>query len=91
MTGLKDTKVRTFAEICEHLPILKFKLPKSNLATLSDLQAHDVVDYKLYLSGYHKFCYHHWRPEDIRSVSLNRFKGNNTGCLLWGDRGCGKS
>jgi hypothetical protein len=49
MTGLKEIKVRTFAEICEHLPILKFKLPKSNLATLSELQAHDVVEYKLYL------------------------------------------
>lgn len=91
MTGLKDIKVRTFAEICEHLPIIKFKLPKSNLASLSELQAADVLEYKLYLSGYHKFCYHHWRPEDIRSVSLNRFKGNNTGCLFWGDRGCGKS
>ena len=45
----------------------------------------------MYLSGYHKFCNHHWRPEEIRSVTFDRFKGNNTGCLLWGERGCGKS
>jgi hypothetical protein len=44
------------------------------------------------MKGYHKFCYHHWRPEDNRMVSLHeRFKGNNTGMLLWGEHGCGKS
>ena len=43
------------------------------------------------MHGYHKFCYHHWRPSEIRSTSFERFKGNNTGCLLWGERGCGKS
>lgn len=43
------------------------------------------------MQGYHKFCNHHWRPEDIRKASFSRFKGNNTGALLWGERGCGKS
>jgi hypothetical protein len=44
------------------------------------------------MKGYHKFCCHHWRPNDVRVVSLNnRFKGNNTGVLLWGEKGCGKS
>ena len=27
----------------------------------------------------------------MRRVSFDRFKGNNTGLLLWGERGCGKS
>lgn len=27
----------------------------------------------------------------MRRVSLPRFKGTNTGGLLWGPRGCGKS
>ena len=27
----------------------------------------------------------------MRRVSLPRFKGDNTGLLLWGPRGCGKS
>ena len=43
------------------------------------------------MQGYHKFCNHHWRPSEIRSTSFHQFKGNNTGCLLWGERGCGKS
>jgi len=49
MTGLKDIKVRSFAEICEHLPMIKLKLSKVNLTTLQELQAHEVVEYKLYL------------------------------------------
>ena len=47
----------------------------------------------MYTRGYHKTCCHHWRPEDIRRVGLGRgaFKGFNTGGLLWGERGSGKS
>jgi len=47
----------------------------------------------LYLKGYHKKCYHHWRPVDIRRVGLEKgmFKGLNTGGLLWGEKGSGKS
>jgi len=47
----------------------------------------------MYMRGYHKKCYHHWRPEDLRRVGLDSgmFKGFNTGGLLWGERGCGKS
>jgi len=47
----------------------------------------------MYLNGCHKKCYHHWRPEDIRRVELvkGEFKGFNTGGLLWGEKGCGKS
>ena len=45
------------------------------------------------MAGYHKRCYHHWRPEDIRRVGVDKgaFKGFNTGGLLWGERGSGKS
>ena len=47
----------------------------------------------MYLNAYHKKCYHHWRPEDIRRVELGKgeFKGFNTGGLLCGEKGCGKS
>jgi hypothetical protein len=47
----------------------------------------------MYLQGYQKKCNHHWRPEDIRRVGLGQgsFKGFNTGGILWGERGCGKS
>ncbi len=49
------------------------------------------VEYKLFLSKYHKFCDHLWRPEDMRKYAIPRFKGFNTGAMLWGQRGVGKS
>lgn len=49
------------------------------------------VDNLYYSQGYHKFCHHHWRPYEVRSTSFERFKGNNTGVLFWGERGTGKS
>lgn len=50
-----------------------------------------MINYKLYLQGYHKFCYHHWRPKDIRRVTNKGYKGSNSGVLFWGEQGCGKS
>lgn len=91
---LGSFKPNSFAEICEKIQLLEVRLEKKHLdpalADSLDLKL-DSYKYKLYLQGYHKFCYHHWRPEDIRNVSFPRFKGNNTGILLWGERGCGKS
>jgi small subunit ribosomal protein S29 len=46
---------------------------------------------KIFRQGYHKFCNHLWRPFELRSASNDRFKGNNTGILFWGERGTGKS
>ena len=43
------------------------------------------------MNAYHKICYGLWRPEDIRRVSLPNFKGANSGVMLWGNRGVGKS
>jgi hypothetical protein len=88
---LGDIEVRSFAEICEHIPMMTLQLRKGDLHQLGDLQARDVINYKLYLQGYHKFCHHHWRPQEVRSASFPRFKGNNTGMLFWGERGTGKS
>ena len=47
----------------------------------------------MFMAQYHKRCYHHWRPEDVRRVGVAKgaFKGFNTGGLLWGEKGCGKS
>jgi hypothetical protein len=83
--------VKDFKEICEVFPILRFQLNKADLGALADLQTADVLEYKMYMQGYHKFCKHHWRPDEIRRSSFPKFKGNNTGALLWGERGCGKS
>lgn len=71
--------------------IIKLDLPKSALGAFSDLQTHEVIKYKLYLAGYHKVCNYNWRPEEMRKVSLNGFKGTNSGALLYGPRGVGKS
>lgn len=90
----KNLKVHDFAEIPEHVRCLTVSLPKKDLpADLQQLQNNDVIEYKMYLANYHKRCYHHWRPEDIRRVGVAKgaFKGFNTGGLLWGERGCGKS
>lgn len=74
--------------------MLKLTLKKADLdGPFYPLQKHEQIDYKLYLRGYHKRCYHHWRPVDVRRVGLagGAFKGFNTGGLLWGETGCGKS
>ena len=71
--------------------MIKLTLNKSDLGTFTEMQSRDSVNYKLYMQGYHKFCNHHWRPEDIRRAALPKFKGANSGLLLWGERGCGKS
>lgn len=91
---LKSTnhQVKDFSEICEVMPLIKLQLNKATLSgQFAELQKKDVKEYKLYMQGYHKFCNHHWRPAEIRRASFPRFKGNNTGALLWGERGCGKS
>ena len=78
--------------MCEVLPSLKLELEKKNLGSgYSELQEREVIHYKLYLQGYQKFCKHHWRPKDIRRTTNDGYKGANTGALLWGEQGCGKS
>jgi hypothetical protein len=47
--ALGTTEVRTFAEICELIPIMKLELKKSDLKKLHDLQEPEVFHYKLYL------------------------------------------
>ena len=46
---LGEREVRSFAEICELIPLLELKLRKSQLGGLSELQTHETIDYKLYL------------------------------------------
>lgn len=78
-------------EFIETMPVINLQLHKKDLGEHHEVQKNEVHNYKLYTNGYHKICYHNWRPEDIRRVSLDRFKGVNSGCLLWGPRGSGKS
>jgi len=92
--GVMQTKKlnpQKLPEIIEHLSLVVIDLPKKNLGSFADLQKNEVHQYKLYLSAYHKICYGLWRPEDQRRVSLPNFKGANSGLVLWGNRGVGKS
>ena len=91
-TTVNDREPRKFSDICEVMPMIVLDLPKSNLsAGFSDLQERETIRYKMYMQGYHKRCYHHWRPIDVRRVTNDGFKGGNTGVLLWGEQGAGKS
>lgn len=87
----KKLNPQKLGEIIEHCPLLVLDLDKKYLGDAADLQRNEVHQYKLYLSGYHKICTGLWRPEDIRRVSIPRFKGANSGLMLWGNRGAGKS
>ena len=87
----KKLNPQKLGEIIEHLPMVVIDLDKKYLGDAADLQKNEVHQYKLYMSAYHKICYGLWRPEDMRRVSLPHFKGPNSGLLLWGNRGVGKS
>lgn len=47
--------------------------------------------YALLVKQLQKRCDHLWRPRDATKFSYTDFKGFNTGALLWGERGRGKS
>jgi len=87
----KKLNPQKISEIIENAPCITIDLDKKYLGSAADLQKNDVHQYKLLFSAYHKICYGLWRPEDIRRVSLPNFKGANSGVLLWGNRGTGKS
>lgn len=92
--GENNWELHDFKEIFEKVRQIKLVLKKSDLSEAYQMrQSRDEVVYKLYFSAYHKKCYHHWRPEDIRRVGLDKgmFKGFNTGGMLWGIQGSGKS
>lgn len=90
----KNIELHDFPEIIERMSFMKLNLKKAELGPeFQGLQSNDEIVYKMYLKGYHKKCNHHWRPEDIRRVGLDQglFKGFNSGGLLWGIKGSGKS
>lgn len=90
----KKLAFHDFPDIVEHLRTMTLKLNQNDLEPkFQNPDLRKEVDYKVYLTGYHKKCNHHWRPLDMRRVALGQgmFKGFNTGGLLWGDKGTGKS
>ena len=90
--ALPDREPRSLSDICEVLPCVGLDLPKANLSpAFVDLQERENIRYKLYLQRYQKFCYGHWRPDEVRKITNKGFKGAFSGALLWGEQGCGKS
>lgn len=88
----KKLNPQKLGEIIEHCKVINIDLDKKLLpGDIAQLQKNEVHQYKLLLSAYHKICYGLWRPEEMRRVSLPRFKGANSGLMLWGNRGVGKS
>jgi hypothetical protein len=73
--------------------MIPIKLDPANMDTVvakEDLKLSKPTTYKMYVQGYQKKCYHHWRPDDMR-YSIDGFKGFNSGAFIHGDTGVGKS
>jgi len=89
----KDIHLRELKDVIELKRILEITLTKSDMGHLAEFSElnHDTKKYKIYLQGHQKYCYHFWRPEDMRDYSLQSFRGFNTGSFLWGRSGSGKS
>jgi len=77
----KNIHLRELKDVIELRRILEVNLVKSELGHLSDHSefTYESKKYKIYLQGHQKYCYHFWRPEDMREYSLQSFKGFNTG------------
>lgn len=88
--GIQLKELKDVIELKRILEVTLTKADMDHLAEYSELN-HDSKKYKIYLQGHQKYCYHFWRPEDMREYALQGFKGFNTGCFLWGQAGSGKS
>jgi len=89
----KEIHLRELKDVIEHKRILEVTLTKEDLGDLADFSElnHDSKKYKIYLQGHQKYCFHFWRPEDMREYALQSFKGFNSGMFMWGRSGAGKS
>lgn len=80
----KDIHLRELKDVIEHIRILEVELVKEEMGDLSEYSElnHDKKKYKIYLQGHQKYCFHFWRPEDMREYALQNFRGFNSGMLL---------
>lgn len=88
-----------FDEIINAFRVLKFELDysdikahceKNNYNLCEEFSKRTKVQFTLHLTDYLENCKMQWRPVDHRDI-LNQFKGFNTGALLHGEAGNGKS
>lgn len=88
-----------FDEIINAFKILKFNLDYSDIKAFCEIKGYKLCDeiamrkpvqFTLHLTDYYENCKMQWRPKDHREI-LSTFKGFNTGALLHGEGGNGKS
>lgn len=77
----KEIHLRELKDVIELKRILEVNLVKADMGHLAEYSelSHDSKKYKIYLQGHQKYCYHFWRPEDMREYSLQSFKAFNSG------------
>jgi len=88
-----------FEEIINAFKVFKFDLDYSDIKAYCERNKYYLCEefakrkntnFTLHLSDYYENCKMQWRPKDHREI-LSRFKGFNTGALLYGEGGNGKS
>jgi len=88
-----------FEEIINEFKIFKFTLNYEDIVKYckeNNFELHEKfnidkkVNFSLHLTGFYENCKMLWRPKDHREI-MDRFKGFNTGGLLYGEGGSGKS
>jgi hypothetical protein len=92
-----------FDEIVEDFKIFEFILTYQDIIDFADSMKipinKEIVDnwaqkktskFILHLTSFYDLCTYQWRPESHRTM-IKDFKGFNSGVLLHGEAGCGKS
>jgi hypothetical protein len=76
----EDIHLRELRDVIELRRMLEVELVKSDLGEFAEHAefTQDTKKYKIYLQGHQKYCFHFWRPEDMRQYALQRFKGFNS-------------
>ena len=88
-----------FEEIINTFKVFKFNLDvrdiidycdKNDFFLSEEFKAKKNINFTLHLTDYYENCKMQWRPKDHRDI-IHKFKGFNTGGLLCGEAGNGKS
>ena len=92
-----------FEEIVEEFKIFEFILQFQDVIDFADSEkipidpkilekwiSKKTSKFCLHLTSFYELCTYQWRPESHRTL-IKDFKGFNSGALLYGEAGCGKS
>ena len=95
--------LNSFEEIVDEVKTIEFILPFQDIIDfaenmkipinpeiLAKWRQKKTSKFVLHLTSFYELCTYQWRPESHRTL-IKDFKGFNSGCLLTGEAGCGKS